>query len=583
MDAEGIKRKLTAIFSADVKGYSRLMGDDEETTVRTITAYREVMRGLIQGQNGRVVDAKGDNLLAEFPSVVDAVRCAVDIQKELGVKNSDLPERRKMEFRIGINLGDVIQEKESIYGDGVNVAARIEGLAEGGGICISGTAFDQVESKIGLEFEYLGEQAVKNIKKPVRVYRVKIESSISDFGMSVELPLPDKPSIAVLPFVNMSGDPEQEYFSDGITEEIITGISKVPHLFVIARTSTFTYKDKSVKVQQVGSELGVRYVLEGSVRKAGERLRITAQLVDAATGEHLWAERYDGILKDVFALQDEITLKILNALQVKLTVGEQAQLWSKGTDNLKAYLKYLQARDHVYQLNQEKNVLGRQMLEEVIRLDPNYAMAYMTLAHTHALDISYGTCKSLKESLKRALELVEKAIELDDSLAEAHSILGFIYQLKRQNKEAIAEGRRAIAINPNSADSHHRLGFLLRYAGRYEEALSSTLKAIRLNPFPPGYYFHQLGMVYCMMERYEEAIAACKEGIRREPNNIFAHTSLAIIYILSGREQDARREAAEVLRIDPNFSLNRHSEAVTYKNQADTARVIEALRKAGLK
>ena len=501
----------------------------------------------------------------------------------LGVKNSDLPEHRKMEFRIGINLGDVIEEKESIYGDGVNVAARIEGLAEGGGICISGTAFDQVESKIGLEFEYLGEQAVKNIKKPVRVYRVKMESSISDFGMSVELPLPDKPSIAVLPFVNMSGDPEQEYFSDGITEEIITGISKVPHLFVIARTSTFTYKDKSVKVQQVGSELGVRYVLEGSVRKAGERLRITAQLVDAATGEHLWAERYDGILKDVFALQDEITLKILNALQVKLTVGEQAQLWSKGTDNLKAYLKYLQARDHVYQMNQEKNVLGRQMLEEVIRLDPNYAMAYMTLGHTHVYDIYYGTCKSLKESLKRALDLVEKAIELDDSLAEAHGILGGIYQLKRQHKKAIAEGRRAVAINPNSAYSHNRLGFFLRYAGRFEEALSSVLKAFRLNPFPPGYYFHQLGMVYCMMERYEEAIAACKEGIRREPNNIFAHTSLAIIYILSGREQDARREAAEVLRIDPNFSLNRHSEALTYKNQADATRLIEALRKAGLK
>ena len=583
MDAEGIKRKLTAIFSADVKGYSRLMGDDEETTVRTITAYREVMRGLIQGQNGRVVDAKGDNLLAEFPSVVDAVRCAVDIQKELGVKNSDLPEHRKMEFRIGINLGDVIEEKESIYGDGVNVAARIEGLAAGGGICISGTAFDQVESKIGLEFEYLGEQAVKNIKKPVRVYRVKMESSISDFGMSVELPLPDKPSIAVLPFVNMSGDPEQEYFSDGITEEIITGISKVPHLFVIARTSTFTYKDKSVKVQQVGSELGVRYVLEGSVRKAGERLRITAQLVDAATGEHLWAERYDGILKDVFALQDEITLKILNALQVKLTAGEQAQLWSKGTDNLKAYLKYLQAREHVYQMNQENNVLGRQMLEEVIRLDPNYAMAYMTLAHTHALDISYGTYKSLKESLKRALDLVEKAIDLDGSLAEAHSILGFIYQLKRQHKKAIAEGKRAVGINPNSANSHARLGLFLRYAGRFEEALSSVLKAIRLNPFPPGYYFYQLGMVYCMMERYEEAIAACKEGIRREPNNIFAHTSLAIIYILSVREQDARREAAEVLRIDPNFSINRHSESLTYKNQADATRLIEALRKAGLK
>ncbi len=583
MADEGFKRKLTAILSSDVEGYSRLMGQDEDATIRTLTSYRELMSTIIQKHRGRVVDSPGDNLLAEFLSVVDAVRCAVEIQEELRVRNAELSENRQMLFRIGINLGDVVQEGERIYGDGVNVAARIEGLTEGGGICISGTAFDQVESKIGLKFEYLGEKAVKNIKKPVRVYRVNMESSISDFGMNMELPLPDKPSIAVLPFVNMSVDPEQEYFSDGITEEIITGISKVPHLFVIARTSTFTYKGKSVKVQQVGRELGVRYVLEGSIRKAGERLRITAQLVDAATGQHLWAERYDGILKDVFALQDEITLKILNALQVKLTVGEQAQFWSKGTDNLNAYLKYLQAREHVYQLNQEKNVLGRQMLEEVIRLDPNYAMAYMTLAHTHALDISYGISRSSKESLKRAFELVKKAIELDDSLAEAHGILGFIYMLKRQHNMAIAEGRRAVAINPNSAYSHNRLGFFLRYAGEYEEALSSALKAIRLNPFPPGHYFHQLGMVYCMMERYEEAIAACKKGIRREPNNIFAHSSLAIIYFLSGREQDARMEAAEVLRIDPNFSLSRHSEAITYKNQADTTRVIEALRGAGLK
>ena len=583
MAQEGFKRKLTAIFSADAVGYSRLMAEDETATVKTLDTYREAMTSLIKQHRGRVVDSPGDNILAEFASVVDAVQCAVAVQKEIKVRNEELPENRRMQFRIGINLGDVIQEAERIYGDGVNIAARLEGLAEPGGICISGTAFDQVESKIGSKFEYLGEQAVKNIKKPVRVYRVKTESSISDFGMSVEINLPDKPSIAVLPFVNMSLDPEQEYFSDGITEEIITGISKVPHLFVIARTSTFTYKGKSVTVQQVGRELGVRYVLEGSIRKAGERLRITAQLVDAATGQHLWAERYDGILKDVFALQDEITLKILNALQVKLTVGEQAQLWSKGTDNLNAYLKYLQAREYVYQMNQEKNVLGRQMLEEVIRLDPNYAMAYMTLAHTHAMDIYYGISRSSKESLKRAFDLVKKAIELDDTLAEAHSILGLIYQMKREHNKAISEGRRAVAINPNSAFSHCRLGLFLRYAGRYEEALSSTLKAIRLNPFPPGHYFQFLGMVYCMMERYEEAIAACKEGIRREPNHIFAHSSLAVIYILSGRKKEARMEAAEVLRIEPNFSLSRHSEALTYKNQADAVRLIEALRKAGLK
>ena len=341
---ERAKRKLSAILSADVKGYSRLMGEDEEATVRTLKAYRQLITELTEKHRGRIVDSPGDNVLDEFSSVVDAVRCAVEIQEELRVRNAELSENRRMEFRIGINLGDVIEEGERIYGDGVNVAARIEGLAEGGGVCISGTAFDQVESKLGLEFEYLGEQAVKNIKKPVRVYRVRMERGVPDVKTRQELTLPDKPSIAVLPFDNMSGDPEQEYFSDGITEEIITALSKVPEMFVIARNSTFTYKGKPVKVQQVGEELGVIYVLEGSVRKAGNRVRITAQLVDAVTGHHLWAERYERDLKDIFALQDEITYKILTSLQVTLTEGEQARVWATRTDKLDAFLKYLQAR-----------------------------------------------------------------------------------------------------------------------------------------------------------------------------------------------------------------------------------------------
>jgi len=351
MTEEQAKRKLTAILSADVKGYSRLMEDDEEATVRTITAYRELMVSQIQNQNGRVVDAKGDNLLAEFSSVVDAVRCAVEIQKELGRRNAELPENRKMEFRIGVNLGDVIEEGETIYGDGVNIAARLEALAEGGGIRISGTTYDQVENKLGLEFEYLGEQAVKNIRKPVRVYRVRMEGFNSGVEMGQGPPLPDKPSIAVLPFVNMSGDPEQEYFSDGMSEDIITSLSQSPDMFVIARNSTFVYKGKPVNVQQVSRELGVRYVLEGSVRKVGNRVRITAQLIDALKGHHLWAERYDRDLENIFAIQDEITLKILTALQVKLTDGEQARLYSKGTENIEAYLKIGQARSYFYRFD----------------------------------------------------------------------------------------------------------------------------------------------------------------------------------------------------------------------------------------
>jgi len=381
MTTEGFKRKLTAILSADVKGYSRLMGEDEEATVKTITTYREVMTTLINQHQGKVLDSPGDNLLAEFASVVDAVQCAVAVQKEFKARNAELPENRKMQFRIGINLGDVIQEGDRIYGDGVNIAARLESIAEPEGICISRTAFDHIESKLPLGYEYLGDQTVKNIVKPVGAYRVMMEPRVTVAGTSEEkrfglrrwqwaalamvavlvigaaavamwnfylrpspppvevarektpgLELPKKPSIAVLPFVNIGGDPEQEYFSDGITEEIIITLSKVPHMFVIARNSVFTYKGKSVKVQQVSEDLGVRYVLKGSVQKSGEWIRVTAQLVDATTGHHLWAERYDRDLKDLFALQDEITVKILTALQMQLTEGEQASKWHN-TDN----------------------------------------------------------------------------------------------------------------------------------------------------------------------------------------------------------------------------------------------------------
>ena len=377
MAPDKLKRKLTAILSADVKGYSRLMGEDEEWTLRTLNSYKGLIRNLVGEHRGRVVGSPGDNVLAEFASVVDAVECAVEIQQVLRAKNALLPETRKMDFRIGINLGDVIEEGDSIYGDGVNIAARLEGLAEAGGICISESAYQQIENKIPLRYDYLGEHAVKNIAKPVRVYRARIEpegassqvieekkpgrirlsravlagialvviagaAALYQFALrpsapkmevaskeKMAFPLPDKPSIAVLPFVNLSGDPKQEFFSDGITEDIITALSKVPRLFVIARNSTFTYKGKPVKVKQVSEELGVRYVLEGSVQRSGDRVRITAQLIDALTGHHLWAERYERDLKDLFALQDEVTMKILTAMQVKLTEGEEASIVRK--------------------------------------------------------------------------------------------------------------------------------------------------------------------------------------------------------------------------------------------------------------
>jgi adenylate cyclase len=582
MPEERAKRKLSAILSADVKGYSRLMGEDELATVRTLEAYREMIAEVIRDYRGRVVDSPGDNVLAEFASVVDAVESAVDIQKELKAKNAEVPENRRMEFRIGINLGDVIEEGERIYGDGVNIAARIEGLAGAGEICISGTAFDQVESKLGLEFEYLGEQSVKNIKKPVRVYRAQMESVVSDVETRQELPLPDKASIAVLPFVNMSGDPEQEYFSDGMSEDIIAALSRVPEMFVIARNSTFTYKGKPVNVQQVSRELGVRYVLEGSVRKAGDRVRITAQLIDATTGHHLWAERYDRDLKDIFAIQDEITLKILKALQVKLIDGEQARLYAKGTENIDAYLKMGQARSYLNRFNRGSNLLARQICEEIIAFDPKWELPYSVLGWTYWMDVRLGWSDSPEESVQEAFQLAQKSISMNES-SMAHGLLGFLYTQTHQHEKAKEESEKSIALDPNSADAHAGCANTLIFAGEPEKAISLIEKALRLNPFPPSWYFVSLGSCYRMLARFEEAIQAYKKAIYIEPTNLFARLYLGATYALDGQEMKARAQAEEVLRIDPSFSVEYLAKTLPFKDDAQTWQVVDALRKAGLK
>ncbi len=684
MTTQEVKRKLTAILIADVKGYSRLMGEDEEATVRTLNAYKEVMTNLIQQSRGRVVGAPGDNVLAEFASVVDAVRCAVEIQKGLRVRNAELPEDRKMEFRIGVNLGDVIEDGEQILGDGVNIAARLENLSEVGGICISGTAFDQVRNKVDLGYEYLGEQTVKNIALPVRVYKVlmepesagkligekkakprqwqraaaviivvvtvviwylylrpttapkpeiapkeKITAAPSEKppatiptapAPSIEttpkekvmpalpekvtkpapppaakmevasrekmaFPLPDKPSIAVLPFTNIGGGKELEYFSDGLAEGIINGLSKSDRIFVIARNSTFTYKGKSVKVKQVAEEMGVRYVIEGSIQQERNRVRITAQLIDALSGRHLFSERYDRDLKDILNLQDEITMKVLTAVQVKLTMGEVARLSERGTKNLDAYLKVLQGREiKTGTMNKERIERAMQLFEEAIALDPGYALAYSFLSTTHFDLVVLGASESPKESLQRAVELGKKAIALDESNSHVHSLLVFPYMYLREFDKAISEAEKAVSLCPNSASAYFALGCVLQTARRHQEAVLMLQKSLRLSPIPVhSQVLGVLANAYSMLSQYEEAIATYKRVLQLYgADHLMAHLGLAVAYASIGREDEARTEGAEVLRIDPKFSLERFIKGLPY-DQSGKDRIADALRKAGLK
>jgi adenylate cyclase len=575
-----MQRKLAAILSADVEGYSRLMGEDEEATVRTLTVYRDVMASLVSRHRGRVVDAPGDNLLAEFASAVDALACAVEVQQALGTRNAALPDHRRMEFRIGINLGDVLVDGERIYGDGVNIAARVQDLAEAGGVAISGTTYDQVENKLGLVHEYLGEHAVKNIARPVRVYRVRLPRGPATPAEPPALEPPATPSIAVLPFVNMSRDPDQEYFSDGITEDLITDLSKLSGLFVIARNSTFTYKGRPVRVQQVGRELGVRYVLEGSVRRADDRVRITAQLVDAASGYHLWADRFDRRLDDIFAVQDEITRSIVEALAVTLSHGERQRRARKPTDSLDAYDCLLRGLDHYWRTTREANLEARRMFEGAIELDPAYAEAWAAQAYTHLHEWSMAWSQD-PGALDRALECARRAVALDDSLPAAHSAVGIVYLWKKQHERAIAEAERAVALAPSDAESYYRLGEVLSWS-RPEDAIEPVQKAMRLNPRYPFIYLWALGHACYLTRRYEDAVATLKRTVTRNPDWLPAHGYLAAACIESGREDEARAAAREVLRISPQITTAVVGDRLPYKDPAVLARALEAFRAAGL-
>jgi adenylate cyclase len=582
MTEEGFKRKLTAILSADVKGYSILMADDEVATMQTLKDYRKSMSLCIEQHGGRVVDTVGDNLLAEFGSAVDAVQCAVEVQKELKAKNQKLPEDKRLEFRIGINIGDVIQDGGRLFGDGVNVAARIEGLADAGGICVSRSTYDQIKNKLKLNYDYLGEHEVKNIKEPVRVYKILLESDLPALLVEVPLDRPDKPSIAVLPFVNMSGDPGQEYFSDGLTEQIINGLCKVSRLFVIARNSSFFYKGKSVKVQKVGKELGVRCILEGSVQKAGDRVRITAQLVDATTGYHLWSENYDRDLSDIFALQDEITLKIIDALQIKLTWGEQARLWEGTITNIQAFDKCERGQECFFRLNEKDNKQAQQFFKEAINIDKDYAMAHAMLGFTHVFDLIFEWSKSPLKSFEQAEICAENALNLNDSLDIAHLLLGWIYLFKRQHDEAIKAGERAIELNPNGAEAHAHLAFILICSDKIDLAIKLIKRAFRLNPIPQLYFYNILAMVYRNIGQYEKAIEMCEKSLIGNPDQLGVYLTLAASYTDLNRTEEARKAVEEILRVNPGFSLEYYANTIPLKNHEKLDKYINALRKAGL-
>jgi len=633
MSTEGFNRKLTAILSADVVGYSRLMGDDEELTIRTLTGHREMMSALIEKHRGRVIDSPGDNLLAAFSSVTQAVECAVEIQREMAERNEELPDDRKMEYRIGVNLGDVIEEGDRIYGDGVNIAARLESLAEPGGICISSFVYNQIKNRLKLEYEFIGDQTVKNIKEPVPVYRVlsfpaaaahrvikakeiaekswrnriiiAVASVVVIFaalalwnfylrGPSIEpasvermaYPLPDKPSIAVLPFTNMSGDPEQEYIGDGLSENIISALSVSSNIFIMARNSTFAYKGTPVTIRQVAEDLGVQYVLEGSVQKSGDQLRVTAQFIDALSGHHLWSEVYDREMKNLFELQDEITKKIVVSLQVELGGGEDTRISAKSTDNLEAWKHYIKGVELLFKFIKEDNVKAREHLEAAIEFDPDFVAALSVLAITHFWDMLMEWSDSPSNSLNRAFELALQAVELDEQDPAAHAVLGYIYLNKRQHEKSITELKRAITLNPNYAEGNAFLARTMFFSGRFDEALTLMNKAFRLNPNLHPTYLATLAKIYIFLGRYEEALEVCNEmeelASRGKISPLVPPLILSWVYAEIGREEEARACMAEVLKIVPVGALEAIKRGNPFKNPAHLQRTLDARRKAGL-
>jgi adenylate cyclase len=578
-----MERRLAAIFAADVAGYSRLIGADEEGTLARLKAHlRELIDPTIAEHQGRIVKTTGDGVLAEFASPVKAVRCAIDVQHGMAGRNAGVPEGQRIEFRIGINLGDVIVEDDGdIYGEGVNVAARLENIAEPGAVYISRTVRDFVDGTPELVLEDLGERELKNIARPVQVFRIAPPQT-AGAAQAGPPAVPHKPSIAVLPFTNMSGDAEQEYFSDGITEDLITDLSKISGLFIIARNSSFAYKRRSVKVQEIGRDLGVRFVLEGSIRKVGNRVRITAQLIDAGSGGHLWAERFDRELTDIFATQDEVVEKIVAALAVNLTQGEAQRLRRRGTASVEAYETWLRARELLSRSTREAIAQAKAMYRRAIEIDPNFAAPHAGLSLATISEYVSDWAADPEEALDEAERWARRALELDDQEPVSHMALGNVMLWRRNHDGALDECRRMIALDPNFAQGHSATGLALMYAGRAAEALEAFAIAKRLDPHSPSIVLHFVAQANFSLGRYEAAAEHLLERIARTPATDSSRMLLAACYGHRGRAEEARAVWAELMKINPGFSLAQRERVLPYKEPRDFQRIADGLAKAGL-
>ena len=593
MTGERVQRRLAAVLAADVAGYSRMMGRDEEGTLARLKSLRKnLFDRAIAAHRGRIVKTTGDGMLVEFASAVDAARCAIELQRSMAAQNADASEQTRIEFRIGIHVGDIIIDDNDIFGDGVNIAARLEGIAEPGGVCISDDAQRQIRGKVEVAFDDMGPQDLKNIAEPMRAWRMRLEGEAASNAppkpsaeTATPLALPEKPSIAVLPFQNMSGDPEQEHFADGMVEDIITGLSRSRALLVIARNSTFTYKGKAIDIKQVGRELGVRYVLEGSVRKAGNRARITGQLIDAATGTHLWAERFDGLLEDIFDLQDRVTSSVIGAILPQLERAEIERAQRKPTESLRAYDYYLRALAASYRFTRESNLQIIELTRAASAIDPQFALPHALAVFSFTQRKAFGWITNVADEISETRRLAARAIELDRDDARVLAMAGFglAYVVGEVEEGAVLLGR-AIQLDPNLVLARTWMGWTRVYLGDMDGAIEQLEIALRVNPLDPLRHTISTAMAYAhfFAGRNDEASALAAAVVRQQPNFVPGQRIMMACHAVAGRIDEARQACAAALRIDPTQRISVSNARAPFRRQQDIDKLEQGFRIAGM-